>query len=165
MIEARVRVVSAAKGLAWVAASEQSGCAACQSQTSCGISGLGKYLSRRRPALSISQADAQTGDEMLLCVEESELLRAGLFTYLVPPLLAVLAAALADAQGAGDLIAVLAAASGMALGLAAARFLAPTPALHAAPLPLSPSIPGKTAGGTPALPESPLSPSTPRRTP
>ncbi len=144
MIEARVRVVAAAKGLAWVTSSEQSGCSACQSQSSCGISGLGKYLSRRRPALSISQADAHTGDELLLCVEESELLRAGLFTYLVPPLLAALAAALADAQGAGDLIAVLAAGAGFAVGIVAARFLAPTPSVQIAPLPFSPSTPRRT---------------------
>ncbi len=144
MIEARVRVVSAAKGLAWVTASEQSGCSACQSQASCGISGLGKYLSRRRPALPIPQVDARTGDELLVCVEEGELLRAGLFTYLIPPLLAVLAAALADAQGAGDPLAALAAGSGFALGIAAARFLAPTPAIQAVPLSLSPSTPRRT---------------------
>ena len=148
MIEARVRVVSAAQGLAWVTSSEQSGCSACQSQSSCGISGLGKYLSRRRPALSISlpttRVNTHTGDELLLCVEESELLRAGLFTYLVPPLLAVLAAALADAQGAGDLIAVLAAGAGFAVGIVAARFLAPPPSVQIAPLPLSPSTPRRT---------------------
>jgi positive regulator of sigma E activity len=144
MIEARVRVVSAAKGLAWVTSSEQSGCSACQSQASCGISGLGKYLSRRRPALPLPQADARAGDEFLVHVEESELLRAGLFTYLMPSLLAVLAAALADAQGAGDPLAVLAAGAGFVVGIAAARFLAPTPVVHTAPLTLSPSTPRRT---------------------
>jgi sigma-E factor negative regulatory protein RseC len=127
MIEARVHVVSAENGIAWVSSSEQSGCAACQTQSSCAISGLGKYLSRRRPALALPHARAQVGDELRVCVDESELLRAGLFAYLLPALLAVIGAALADAVGAGDLLAALAATLGFITGLAGARFLAPMP--------------------------------------
>lgn len=134
MIEARVRVVSAAEGMAWVTSSESSGCTACQSQASCGISGLGKYLGRRRAALPIPQADARVGDELKVCVDEAELLRAGAFVYLLPALLAVLGAALADAGGAGDLAAALAALAGFIVGLVAARFLAPMPNIRTSPI-------------------------------
>jgi len=137
MIETRVRVVSVADGMAWVAASEQSGCSACQSQSSCGISGLGKFLSRRRPDLPLQQTGAQLGDELLVCVDESELLRAGLFAYLLPALLAVICAAVADASGADDLAAAVSALIGFIAGLAAARFLAPTPHIQARPIPSS----------------------------
>jgi len=130
MIEARVRVVSAADGMAWVTSSESSGCSACQSQASCGISGLGKYLSRRRAAMPLRQADAQPGDELRVCVDEAELLRAGAFAYLAPALLAVIGAALADVLGAGDLAAAGAALLGFLAGLLAARFLAPTPRIR-----------------------------------
>ena len=133
-IEARVRVISATDGMAWVTSSESSGCSACQSQSSCGISGLGKYLSRRRAAMSLVQADARPGDELMVCVDESELLRAGLFAYLLPALLAVIGAALADSAGATDLTAALAALSGFIAGLAAARFLAPTPHIRTSPI-------------------------------
>ncbi|MDD5388384.1 MAG: SoxR reducing system RseC family protein [Gallionellaceae bacterium] len=138
MIEARVRVVSTAAGMAWVSSSEQSGCNACQSQSSCGISGLGKYLSRHRAAMPLQQAGARMGDELLVCVDESELLRAGLFAYLLPALLAVVGAVLADVSGAGgayaDIAAALGAIAGFIAGLVAARFLAPTPHIHAHPL-------------------------------
>ena len=130
-IEARVRVVSAADGMAWVTSNESSGCSACQSQASCGISGLGKYLSRRRAAMPLRQADAQPGDELRVCVDEAELLRAGAFAYLAPALLAVIGAALADASGVGgDLAAAGAALLGFLAGLLAARFLAPTPRIR-----------------------------------
>ena len=134
MIEARVRVVSAADGMAWVTSSESSGCSACQSQSSCGISGLGKYLSRRRAAMSLAHADARAGDELLVCVDETELLRAGAFAYLLPALLAVLGAALADALGAGDPAAAVAALLGFVSGLISARFLAPTPRIRTSPI-------------------------------
>jgi sigma-E factor negative regulatory protein RseC len=134
MIEARVRVVSAAEGVAWVTSSESSGCAACQSQTRCGISGLGKYLTRHRAALPIRQADARVGDELKVCVDEAELLRAGAYAYLLPAALAVLGAALADAGGAGDLAAALAALGGFIVGLIAARFLAPLPNIRTSPI-------------------------------
>ena len=139
MIETRTRVIRAANGMAWVAANEQSGCSACQSQQTCGISGLGKFMSRRRPALPIRRADARVGDELLVCVDETELLRAGLFAYLLPTLLAVVGTALADAVGAGDLVAALTAASGFVVGLVAARFLAPKPRIRTSPI--YPTIP------------------------
>lgn len=137
MIETRVHVVSAADGIAWVAASQESSCGACQAQSTCGISGLGKFLSRRRHDVSIplhiSQAGAKAGDELLVCVDEAELLRAGLFAYLLPALLAVASAALADAYGTGDVAAALAAVSGFIGGLAGARLLAPKPQLRSRP--------------------------------
>jgi positive regulator of sigma E activity len=134
MIEARVHVVSATDGMAWVSSSESSGCAACQSQASCGISGLGKYLSRRRAAMSLVQTDARPGDELLVCVDETELLRAGAYAYLLPALLAVIGAALADAGGANDLAAASSALLGFFAGLLAARFLAPTPRIQTHPI-------------------------------
>jgi sigma-E factor negative regulatory protein RseC len=135
MIEARVRVVSAADGMVWVTSNETSGCSACQSQSRCGISGLGKYLSRRRTALAIQHPGACVGDELKVCVDESELLRASAYAYLLPAVLAVIAAALADALGAGDLVAVVSTLLGFVSGLIAARFLAPTPRIQTSPLP------------------------------
>jgi len=34
--------------------------------------------------MPLQQTGAQLGDELLVCVDESELLRAGLFAYLLP---------------------------------------------------------------------------------
>jgi positive regulator of sigma E activity len=134
MIEARVRVVSAANGMAWVSSSESSGCSACQSQSSCGITGLGKYLSRHRAAMQLPDIHATTGDELQVCVDEAELLRASAYAYLLPALLAVIGAAVADAGGASDLAAASSALAGFVAGLVAARFLAPTPRVRISPI-------------------------------
>jgi len=144
MIEAHVRVVSAADGMAWVSSSESSGCSACQSQSSCGISGIGKYLARNRDALPIHQPDARVGDELKVCVDETELLRAGAFAYLMPAFLAVVAAGLADAFAAGDLAAAISALTGFIAGLLAARFLAPTPQISTSRIaPITPETSGE----------------------
>jgi len=130
MMETRVRVIAATETQAWVVASERSGCGACQSKAHCGLSGLGRYFSRRRMPVQIEQSGARCGDELGVRVNESELLRAGLFAYLLPVLLAVLAATWADTLAAGDLMAVLAAAGGLLAGLVGARWCAPIPRLH-----------------------------------
>jgi sigma-E factor negative regulatory protein RseC len=134
MIETRVRVVSAANGTAWVTANQESGCSACQSKSTCGISGLGDFLSNRRPDLPIRQSNAKVGDELLVCVDETELLRAGLFAYLLPAVLAIVFAGIADGLALGDQIAALAAVFGLIAGLLVARFLAPAPHLLTSPI-------------------------------
>jgi len=139
MIETRVRVTSAGDGMAWVAASAESGCGACQAQSTCGISGLGKFMSNRRPDLPIAQCDAHAGDELLVSIDETELLSAGLFAYLLPAVLAVAAAAVADTRGAGDLAAALSAVLGLVAGLIVARLLAPKPRIRTSPI--YPTIP------------------------
>jgi sigma-E factor negative regulatory protein RseC len=131
MIETRVRVTAAGEGMAWVAASAESGCGACQAQSTCGISGLGKFMSNRRPDLPIGQCDAKAGDELLLSIDEAELVRAGLFAYLLPAVLAVTAAALADTLGVDDLASLAAALAGLGAGLLIARHLAPKPRMRA----------------------------------
>ena len=136
MIETRVRVTAVATGTAWVAASEESGCGACKSQSVCGLSGLGKFMSNRRPDLRIERAefDTQPGDELLVSIDAAELLRAGLFAYLLPAVLAVATAAIADTSGAGDLACAGAALLGLGIGLGCARLLAPKPRIQARPL-------------------------------
>jgi sigma-E factor negative regulatory protein RseC len=122
MIETRVRVVSARGGLAWVEATESGGCSACQSKSSCGISGLGRFLSNRRKPVAVScGVDARPGQELTLAVEEGDLLRAGLLAYLLPAILAVLGAFLGEHFWHGDAASALAALAGVVLGLAFAR--------------------------------------------
>lgn len=139
MIETRVRVITAQPGRAWVTAAEATGCGACHAQSACGVSGLGRYFSRRAPLLAIPRDQARPGDELLLRIDETDLLRAGLFAYLLPTLLGVSAAAGTDAAGLGDVQAVLAAAGGVLLGLFISRWLAPPPRLLASAIPSSPS--------------------------
>lgn len=125
MIETRVRVLSAEPGKVWVETTEHNGCGACASKESCGISGLGRVFSRRRAPISIACGDAQAGQELTVCVSEAGLLKAALWAYILPALLAVLGAALMSIKG--DTAAVLGMAAGLVIGLVIARLLARHP--------------------------------------
>lgn len=135
MIETRVRIVAMDYGIAWVQPAEQSGCGACQAKSACGVSGLGKYFSRKQhPVPVFCKTPAKAGDELLVAVDEAELLKAGLLAYLLPTVLAIAGAGLAAGQGYGDAGAVAGMALGTALGLLAARFLGRTSYLQARPI-------------------------------
>jgi sigma-E factor negative regulatory protein RseC len=134
VIETRARIVSVAGGTAWVDSSEHSGCGACHAKGSCGISGLGRFLSNRRQPVPVScPSGARPGEELVVAVAESELLKAGLLAYVLPVVLAVAGAGLAALRNGGDLGAVLGMLIGVAAGLAVARFLGRTPRLTARP--------------------------------
>ncbi len=137
MIETRVRVLSSSHGTNFVEATEQNGCAACASRSSCGISGLGKYFDRRRKPVAIASAAARPGDELLVGIAERDLLTVGLYAYLLPAGLAVCGAALADWRGQGDVGSALAALAGVGIGLFLARIFAPTPRMHTRTIPIT----------------------------
>jgi sigma-E factor negative regulatory protein RseC len=130
MIETRVRVLSTSQGVSFVEATEQNGCGACVSKDGCGISGLGRFFARRRRPIALDCAGGKTGDELVIGVEESELLIAGLWAYLLPVTLIIAGAGVAAAARLNDAMAVLFASLGLALGLLLARFLARAPSLQ-----------------------------------
>jgi sigma-E factor negative regulatory protein RseC len=131
LIETSARVVSVSNGKAWIEASSQQGCAACQSQSSCGVSGLGKFFSRNKPPVAVAcDLAVQPGDSLVLSLAESDLLRAGLLAYLLPTVLSVLGAVAASLSGLGDAAAVAAMAAGFAAGLAVARVFSRAPRFH-----------------------------------
>ena len=130
-IETRARVVSLAPGKVWVEASSQQGCAACQSQSTCGASGLGKFFNRNKPPVALAcDLAVQPGDSLVLNLAESDLLRAGLLAYLLPALLSVLGALAATHFELGDAAAAAAMAAGFAAGLGIARVFARAPHFH-----------------------------------
>ena len=119
-----MRILSARDGTALVEPIEPSGCGACQVRSACGVSGIGRFLQAgRRPVTVACSAAARPGDEWVVAVSEADLLRAGLFAYVLPVVLAVSGAVLASMLGQGDAGAVLGMFSGGAVGLIAARIL------------------------------------------
>jgi sigma-E factor negative regulatory protein RseC len=139
MIETRVRVLSSKDGNTLVEATEQNGCGACATRSSCGISGLGKYFDRNRRPIAIACGEVRPGAEMLVGIDESDLLKVGLFVYLIPTLLVVISAAIADAHGLGDAATALAAIVGGGAGLLLARLVAPTPRMQTRTIPITPT--------------------------
>lgn len=125
MIETRVRVLSSSGGVSFVEATEQNGCGACASKTSCGISGLGRFFNRKRQPIALACGAARPGQEITVAVSETDLLKVGLWAYLLPVTLAVAGAAALSSRG--DAASVMAAGLGLAAGLLLARWFAGTP--------------------------------------
>lgn len=125
VIETRVRVLSAEPGRVWVEATEHNGCGACASKESCGISGLGRFFSRRRAPITIACGSAKAGEELTVGIPETDLLRTALWAYILPILLALAGAAAMSFLG--DLAAVLGMLAGLVTGLVIARLFARHP--------------------------------------
>jgi positive regulator of sigma E activity len=125
MIETRVRVISNADGVSFVEATERNGCGACGHQDSCGISGLGRFFGRKRPPIALACGDVRPGQEVTVALAEADLLKVGLWVYLLPVTLAVAGAA--ASASLGDAAAAAGAVLGLAAGLLIARRFAGTP--------------------------------------
>jgi sigma-E factor negative regulatory protein RseC len=131
MIETHIRVITASDGTAWVQPTEESGCGGCGARNSCAVSGLGKYFARyQRPVPVACDRSVRAGDDLVVAVSASELLKAGLMAYLLPAILAVLGASLAALKGLGDAGTAGGMAVGVALGLLLARIFAGPSELH-----------------------------------
>jgi sigma-E factor negative regulatory protein RseC len=121
MIKTTARVLTTQNGMAQVEPTTESGCGGCQSRSSCGVSGLGKYFSSTRKVIEINcDATVRAGDDLALNMSEGDLLKAGLLVYLLPSVLALIVSGVAASFGLGDVGAVL----GMVLGFVAGFLLA-----------------------------------------
>jgi sigma-E factor negative regulatory protein RseC len=86
------------------------------------VSGLGKYFSTSRKAISVQcDASVRAGDELHMTMNEFDFFKAGVLVYLVPSLLTIIGAALAATLGYGDAGAVAGAALGFTSGLLLVR--------------------------------------------
>ena len=127
MIEERARVISVDQGHAWVETQRRSTCGSCAASKGCGTSVLARVLGNRRSRVcAIDPVGVRLGDEVMVGIAESALVRGSLAVYTVP-LIALLGAALA-ARGlwpaAGEPTVVLSGLGGLAAGLVWVRLFA-----------------------------------------
>jgi sigma-E factor negative regulatory protein RseC len=91
----------------------------------CTTHALGGFI-KRKPVLVDSPVPLQVGDQVLVSMDESRLLRAALAMYVLPLITLFLAAGLADTFLAGmanaEVWVAISAVSGLLLGLALIRF-------------------------------------------
>ncbi len=124
MIATSARVIAIANGMAQVEPTAQSGCGGCKTSSSCGVSGLGKYFSGNRKAISVAcDASVIAGDELHMTMSEADFLKAGLLAYLLPSLFTIAGASVAATLAYGDVGAVVGAALGFASGLLLVRLI------------------------------------------
>ena len=118
MIEESGTVVALDGDHVWVQTIRQSTCGSCSARKGCGQGALARMTDGRSNQVRVRNAcGASVGDQVVLGIEESQLLRASLLVYALP-LLALLTGALAGGGlGSGeDLPAIAGGAFGLAAG-------------------------------------------------
>jgi sigma-E factor negative regulatory protein RseC len=123
MIEERALVIAIEGETAWVETYRQSTCGSCSAKNACGSSLLERFVGQRSNRLAVSRIEGiEAGDEVVLGLEESSLLRGSFAVYMMPLLLMLLMAVIAEAilsDGwlAPEAASILGGLTGLGLGL------------------------------------------------
>jgi sigma-E factor negative regulatory protein RseC len=116
MLEQDATVVKSNKGQIWVEAISRSSCSQC-STTSCSTSVISKLFGLKRNLLQMENTlQAKAGDQVIIGIPDSVLVKASVWAYLVPIISMVLSTLLAVTQGYGDGLQVLFALAGLSIG-------------------------------------------------
>lgn len=122
MIQTSARVISISDGKAEVMPTAESGCGSCRSKSSCAVSGLGRYFSNSRQAITVRcETSVRPGDDLQMTMSESDFLKAGLLAYLLPSVFTIIGAGMAATYG--DVGAVAGAAAGFTGGMLLVRLI------------------------------------------
>lgn len=97
MIEQNAVVISIDGQYALVEAQRQSSCSSCNAKKGCGTGVLENSLGRRAMQMkAINQCEALPGDEVVVAVPEKGFIKTAFFTYLLPLLLMLVGAIVAQ---------------------------------------------------------------------
>ncbi|MDF0751939.1 SoxR reducing system RseC family protein [Marinobacter sp. 71-i] len=123
MITETGKVVAINGDRVWVQTIRTSACESCSARQGCGQRALtGVSGGRANQVLVTNSLGAQVGDEVTVAIDESALLGASLLVYALPLSLLVAGSVLGHQLSAGhDGVAMLGAATGLALGFLVAR--------------------------------------------
>ena len=95
MIEELAVVVKIENHQVWVESGQNSACGGCLQKASCTTNALGSVLKKKSVPVD-SDIQLKTGDEVIVAIDESLLLRASLLLYLLPLLALFTGAGIAD---------------------------------------------------------------------
>jgi len=95
MIEEFAVVVKIENHQVWVESRQNSACGGCKQKASCTTSALGSVLKKKSVPVD-SDIQLKTGDEVMVAIDESLLLRASLLLYLLPLIALFTGAGIAD---------------------------------------------------------------------
>lgn len=85
MIEESGRIVAVEGDFAWVESERTSACGSCAVSKGCGTSAIAKVFGRRRMQLRVlNRINARVGDDVVVGISESGLLRGSLAVYAAP---------------------------------------------------------------------------------
>ena len=124
MIEETATVVAATPEHIWVEARARSACSSCGTQDGCATSSVSKLFGMRRQQLRLpNQFASSVGEQVIIGVEDQVMVTASLAAYILPVLLMLGAAIIADVQGMSDRQQAGIALLGLLLGLLGAGVL------------------------------------------
>ena len=124
MIEETATVVAATPDHIWVEARARSACSSCGTQDSCATSSVSKLFGMRRQQLRLpNQFASSVGEQVIIGVEDQVMVTASLAAYILPVVLMLGAAIIADVQGMSDRQQAGIALLGLLLGLLGAGML------------------------------------------
>jgi sigma-E factor negative regulatory protein RseC len=95
MLEESALVVKIDNGQVWVVGTQNSGCAACVQKEGCSSAALASVL-KKKPIPVDNELMLQTGDTVIVAIEESQLLRAAFSLYILPLIALFTGAGIAD---------------------------------------------------------------------
>ena len=95
MIEESAIVVKIENHQVWVESGQNSACGGCRQKASCTTNALGNVLKKKSVPVD-SDIQLKNGDEVMVAIDESLLLRASLLLYLLPLIALFTGAGIAD---------------------------------------------------------------------
>jgi sigma-E factor negative regulatory protein RseC len=95
MIEESAVVVKLENDQVWVESGPNSACGGCQQKASCTTNAIGSVLKKKSVPVDCD-IQLKTGDQVMVAIDESLLLRASLLLYLVPLIALFTGAGMAD---------------------------------------------------------------------
>lgn len=95
MLEESAIVVKIENGLVWVVGTQNNACAGCAQKTSCSSTALSTVL-KKKPVPVDNELSLKTGDNVIVAIDESVLLRATFSLYLLPLIALFIGAGIAD---------------------------------------------------------------------
>ncbi|CEA01072.1 positive regulator for alginate biosynthesis MucC [Pseudomonas saudimassiliensis] len=123
MIEERGRVVSVEGKTLWVETIRRSACGSCQARAGCGQALLQRLGGARQGLVRVlDDGGSRVGDEIVIGVPETAVVRGSSLVYLVPLLGLFGFSLLAQAVGAGEPMIIIAGFVGLALGFISLRW-------------------------------------------
>ena len=126
MLEQTGTVIECDETSALVSTERQSACGQCGVSESCGTSTLAKMFKKRSNVIRLEHSlYLRPGDEVVIGIPESMLLRAALWAYMVPMLFMLGFAMAVSVAGYGDMFVFLASITGLYCGINLASRIRP----------------------------------------
>lgn len=123
MIEENAHVVAIEGDVVWVETYRKSTCGSCSAKNSCGSSILDRFVGQRSNRMAVSLIEGiKEGDDVVLGLDESSLLRGSFAVYMLPLLSMLLMAAtaqalLSDGWMTSEAASILGGITGLGVGL------------------------------------------------